>query len=304
MVLDTEAGQVVVDDLEERVGDRGLPGPRSEPGVLEPEAEELAHRVALVVAGGFRVRVVARLRLHGGVGVVGDARAELGLEAPIAVPRGPDGVPPALGGAGEGGGGRCLQCRFHLGRGLGCPSETRQREPRVEARELLDVWVCCGADAQGLQRSLVVLLAVADKADVVADPLGARLGLEDLGEGTLRAVVPLRREVGDAELVQHGQIVRGLGASLLEGRDRGLGLLLGHEGEARVVEALQVVRILGQRLLQDPQGLVVALVLVGEDGLGHQHVGLGLLGARGRGLECKAQEHRGEQVSGEAMAMH
>jgi hypothetical protein len=57
---------------------------------------------------------------------------------------------------------------------------------------------------------------------------------------------------------------------------------LSEQGEARVVERIQVVGVLGERLAKEGEGLVVSPVLVREDGLGHEDVGLALLRARRR----------------------
>src|SRR5262249_30446677 len=56
--------------------------------------------------------------------------------------------------------------------------------------------------------------------------------------------------------------------------------LLGDVDEARVVESLDVLGVLGEGFAEEAEGLVVALVLVREDGLSDEHVRFRLLRVR------------------------
>ena len=171
---------------------------------------------------------------------------------------------------------------LHLGRRGIALSEGGEREPRVEAGELLDVGIVGRPRAQRLQRAPVVALPVAHEAHVV--PHSVRLGLrpEDGGERLLRAVVVLQREIGHAELVGEGEVVGGPPARPFQRDHRLRRFALGEQGEAGVVERVQVVGVLGEGLAEEGKGFVVAAVLVRENGLGDEDVGFTLLGARRR----------------------
>jgi hypothetical protein len=127
--------------------------------------------------------------------------------------------------------------------------------------------------------------------DVVAEPVGFRALLEALGQDRLGLIVALLREIGDAEEIAHGEIVRRQFSCALERLDGRLQALEGDVDETRVVVRLHVLGFLGHGLAEVAEGLFVALVLVSQDGLGHEDVGLGLL-RPGRHRREKAQENQ------------
>ena len=133
--------------------------------------------------------------------------------------------------------------RVHLRHRLLREPQDREGEPGVELHELLDVRVLRGLGAERLERALVVLLPVADQADVVADAFGLGPLVEHLGQRRLGLVVALQGEVGHAQQEQDGQVARGQRPGLLQHLHRLLGLLLGHQDQAGVVEGLDVLGV-------------------------------------------------------------
>ena len=184
-----------------------------------------------------------------------------------------------------------VRSRVELGRGALRQPHPGQREPRVEVRQLLDGGILGRLGLEGVQRAGVVLLAVAHEADVVAEPVGIGALGEGLGQERLGLVVALLREIRDAEEIAHGEVGRRQLPRLLERLHGRLETLEGDVDEARVVESLHVVGVLRQGLAEVAERLFVALVLVGQDGLGHEDVGLGLLRPGRQRLE-KAQKNQ------------
>src|SRR5205814_8998074 len=82
-----------------------------------------------------------------------------------------------------------LGCRL-----LGQP-EHRQGESRVKARELLQLRIPRAAAPERLERAAVILLPVADEADVVAESVDRWIGAKDGLEERLGRVVALLREL-------------------------------------------------------------------------------------------------------------
>ena len=187
-----------------------------------------------------------------------------------------------LGGAGQRRGGLQLADLRDLGLGLGRQPELLQRETGVQPGEVGNRRIGGARGAERAQRVLVLLLAIAEIADVVAERVEGGIAGERLLEERLRPVVLLERDVGQAELIGD----RGVGRRLLPGRLQvldGLGRLpLAHVRHAGVVERLDVVGLLGQRLTQEVQRPVPLLVLDRQGGLGDVDVGVGQLGHRRR----------------------
>ena len=249
----------------------------------------------LAPAKRLRGRVVARLRHHRHVAVVEEAHPDVGVEAPLRIPRGGQRVADALGRAGEGGAGLQPESGVHLRHRLLRKPQDRERQPRVEPHQLLDVRVLRGLGPERPERALVVLLTVADQPDVVADAFGLGPLVEHLGQRALGLVVALEGEIGHAQEEQDRQVARRERPGLLQHLHRLLGLLLGHQDQAAVVERLHVLGVQGQRVLQQGQRLVVLPGIIGQDGLRDEHVGLGLLGHRRR-------HHRPRQEAGVCQA--
>ena len=146
---------------------------------------------------------------------------------------------------------------------------------------------------EGAQRALIVLLAVAQEADVVPQAIEAGVDLEDLFEERLGLIVATRAEVEHSELEEHRQIAGPLLARPLEGFGGGGEALEGDVHQPRVIQRVDVAGVETERFVQVGEGILVAFLFVGDDGLGHEHVGLGSLGMEPFGQ--RREEHRKRQ---------
>src|SRR5262249_58668483 len=99
--------------------------------------------------------------------VVRAAHTRLEREPPVPVLRGHDGVAQPLGRTRQLRAGRQTDRLLDLRRRLARQPEHAERQAGVEARELLDLWIAPAPAAKGAERTAVVLLAVAEEADVV-----------------------------------------------------------------------------------------------------------------------------------------
>jgi hypothetical protein len=252
--------------------------------------------------------VDAGARRHRDVGVVETAHADLRREPPLPLARGHHGLPQPVGRARDRRRRLDSLRRLHLGRRpLGQP-QVPQGQGGVHPGELLDRGVGRHVRAEGAERAAVVLVAITQEAHVVADAVGARLGSEHALEQWLGLVVLLPGEIGDTEQVEDRQTVRGPAEGALERLHREIGSTLGQANQARVIEGVDVVGIELQGLLQAGQRVFIALVLVGEDRLGDEDVGLRLLrggvsaqaeGGREGGREQSHTRHMARQMVGE-----
>jgi len=165
-----------------------------------------------------------------------------------------------------------------FGRGLAGQAENAQGEGAVETGELLDFGVARPSRAEGGQGAAVVLVAIADEAQVVAEPIHGGIDPGHLLEEGLGPVVFLLTDVGEGELEGDRRIGRRAGPSAFQEGDGLCDMALGHVYDARVVQRLHVVRLNLQRVPQVLEGCIVLLVVEIEDGLSHVDIGYARLG--------------------------
>ena len=244
-----------------------------------------------------------RARHDAHVVVVGEADARIERQAPLLRARRHDRVAQALGGAGHRGARRQAQRLLDLGRRLRGQAQEGEGQARVEARELLDVRIARAPGAERGQRAPVVLGAVAQEADVVAEAVELGVRLEDRLEDGPRPVVLLPGEVREAELEADRRVRGRLRPRLLEERHGELGPALRRVHDPRVVERLDVVGRDLEGALQVGERRVVPPLVDGDDGLGDVDIGLGRLGSRAR-TRRERQHQRRKEEDGEAPRWH
>ena len=208
---DVEIRHRVLVRPEERIADRRLPVRGPPPHVARVHAEELAEGLVLEAPDlrhqWFDGRVVVLHGAHVHVVVPGEPNARLEREPTVLVARGYDRIAKPLGRSRQLRARRQTDRLLDLRRRLAWQAEHAEGETVVEARELLNLRIARASVAKRSERAPVVLLAITQESDVVAEAVQIAIRPERLFQERLGLVVLLLREVDQGQLVADRRIL-------------------------------------------------------------------------------------------------
>ena len=173
-------------------------------------------------------------------------------------------------------------------------AESAQGEPGVEAGERLDFGIRDDAAAKCLDSACVVPGAIAQQADVVADAIPCGVDSEGPLEWAPRLVVVTTREIGQPELEERRILV---GLQVQRPLERCDGLIRPPDREqdhTRVVDRIDVVGRELERLSKGSESVVEPSIVVRDDSVGDEDIGLGCLGSGESRRDGENEEQRDE----------